>query len=162
MFRCGHASLTHHLTVSLPLIRLLYASRATTGTSYAALLGIMDHAQEKNSAAAVTGMLCYGSGQFLQALEGDRQTVSELYHRIAPDRRHTQCQLIAVVEIDARAFAEWSMKVVNWEDGGAARRQSMLETDTGSSEFDPSAMSAVQADAFLHHLAQREREMAGE
>lgn len=160
--RFGHASFFRHHTVSLPLIRLLYASRATSGTSYGALIGIMDHARDKNSISNITGMLCYGSGQFLQALEGDRQSVSALYHRIAPDERHTECQLISIVEIDARAFAEWSMKVVNWDDGKSTRRQSLLEADTGTSEFNPSAMHAEQANRFLLHLAELEREIAGD
>ena len=160
--RFGHAAILRPHTVSQPLIRLLYASRASSGTSYGALLGIMDHARDKNSMSNITGMLCYGSGQFLQALEGERQAVSNLYHRIAPDPRHTECQLIAVVEIGQRAFAEWSMKVVNWDDGASARRQTLLQADTGSSEFNPSGMTATQADTFLLHLAQFEREIAGE
>lgn len=130
--------------------------------SYGALLGIMDHARDRNSASGITGMLCYGSGQFLQALEGERQAVSDLYHRIAPDLRHTSCQLISVFEIAERAFPEWSMKVVDWGDGDRVRRRALLEADTGSSDFNPGDMSATQADSFLQHLAALEREIAGD
>jgi hypothetical protein len=143
-------------------IRLIYSSAAAVGMSYGALSDIMTHAQDSNPARGITGMLCYGSGQFLQALEGDRAAVNALYHRIATDNRHTACQLISVEEIAERDFAEWSMKVVNWEDGDTARRRALLQSDTGSTVFDPGAMTSGQATAFLRHLADLERELAGD
>lgn len=143
-------------------IRLIYSSAAAVGMSYGALTDIMIHAQTSNPARGITGMLCYGSGQFLQALEGERKAVNALYHRIATDNRHAACQLIGVEEIATRDFAEWSMKVVNWEDGDAARRRALLEADTGTSQFNPGAMTSGQATAFLRHLAELERELAGD
>jgi hypothetical protein len=146
----------------VPTIRLIYFSAASAGMSYGALVDIMDHAQSRNIERGITGILCYGSGQFLQALEGERGAVNALYHRIAADRRHLDCQLMSVEEIGVRAFPEWTMKVVNWEDGDTARRRAMLEADTGSAVFDPAAMSAAQATAFLSHLADLERELAAD
>jgi Sensors of blue-light using FAD len=144
----------------LPTIRLVYSSQAADGMTYSILVGIMAHAQSKNSARGITGILCYGSGQFLQALEGEREAVNALYHQIAADARHGSCQLIAVEEITQRAFPEWTMKVVNWEDGDGARRRAMLEADTGSSVFAPRGMTATQAATFLEHLADMERELS--
>jgi hypothetical protein len=69
---------------------------------------------------------------------------------------------MSVDEIASRAFPEWTMKVVNWEDGDMARRRTMLQADTGSEVFTPSAMTATQASAFLMHLAELERELAGD
>lgn len=143
----------------MPLIRLLYSSQAADSMTYSLLVGIMAHAQTKNTARGITGILCYGSGQFLQALEGEREVVNAVYHEIAADTRHGSCQLVAVEEISDRAFPEWTMKVVNWEDGDSARRRAMLEADTGSPVFEPRAMSASQATTFLNHLAQMEREL---
>ena len=130
--------------------------------SYGTLIEIMDHAQTRNVERGITGILCYGSGQFLQALEGDRAAVNALYHQIAVDGRHLDCQLMSVEEIDRRAFPEWTMKVVNWEDGDTARRRAMLAADTGSDVFDPATMSAAQATMFLAHLADLERELAAD
>ncbi len=130
--------------------------------SYGALVEIMDFAQTRNVERGITGILCYGSGQFLQALEGERGAVNALYHRIATDGRHLDCQLVDVSEIAERAFPEWTMKVVNWEDGDSARRRALLEADTGSDVFDPSTMHAAQASAFLLHLAELERELAAD
>lgn len=146
----------------VPSIRLVYFSAATAAIHYGGLVEIMDHAQTRNVERGITGILCYGSGQFLQALEGERRAVNTLYHQIATDDRHLDCQLIDVREIEERAFPEWTMKVVNWEDGDAARRRAMLRADTGSDVFDPASMSASQATAFLLHLAALERELAAD
>lgn len=146
----------------MPTIRLIYSSAASAGMSYGSLVEIMDHAQARNVERGITGILCYGSGQFLQALEGERRAVNALYHRIAVDLRHADCQLMDVAEIDARAFPEWTMKVVNWEDGDTARRRAVLQADTGSDVFDPVTMTSAQASAFLTHLADLERELAAD
>jgi hypothetical protein len=146
----------------VPIIRLVYSSAAAGGMTYSTLVEIMAHAHTRNVADGITGILCYGSGQFLQALEGERAAVTALYHRIAVDPRHDACQLIAVEEIAQRAFPEWTMKVVNWEGGDAARRRALLEADTGSTRFAPGEMSASQASAFLVHLAEMERELGGD
>lgn len=146
----------------VPLVRLLYASDAVGILPYSTLVGIMTHAQQRNPTRGITGMLCYGSGQFLQVLEGDREPVNRLYHAIARDTRHERCELLSVSEVDRRDFPEWSMKVVNWEDGDAARRRALLEGETGSAVFNPRALSADQAISFLRHLAELERELASE
>ena len=138
-------------------IRLIYASDAREDLRYRDFMTIMDTAAETNRERAITGMLCYGGGQFLQALEGERLTVNALYHHIATDPRHTNCQLLSVEEISARDFAEWSMKIVDWNDAVTATRQAMLLKHSGSSQFDPSQMSAQQATAFLRDLAAMER-----
>ena len=146
----------------MPDIRLLYSSAASADKSYGALVEIMNHAQARNVERGITGILCYGSGQFLQALEGERRSVNALYHRIAQDARHADCQLIDVAEIESRAFPEWTMKVVNWETGDTARRRAVLQADTGSEVFDPAVMTATQATTFLLHLAELERELAAD
>lgn len=146
----------------VPDIRLIYFSTASAVTSYGALVEIMDFAQPRNGERGITGILCYGSGRFLQALEGERGAVSDLYRRIAADTRHRDCQLVDVSEIDVRAFPEWTMKVVNWDSGDSARHRALLRADTGAVVFDPSTMPAAQASAFLLHLAELERELAAD
>ena len=50
-------------------IRLIYASDAREDLRYRDFMAIMDSAAETNRERAITGLLCYGGGQFLQALE---------------------------------------------------------------------------------------------
>lgn len=138
-------------------IRLIYASDAQEGLRYRDFMTIMAKAGETNRDRAITGLLCYGGGQFLQALEGDRLAVNGLYHHIVKDPRHSNCQLLSVEEISSRDFAEWSMKIVDWNDAVTAARQTMLLKHSGSREFDPANMSGLQAAAFLRDLADMER-----
>ena len=138
-------------------IRLIYASDAREGLRYRDFVTIMDKAAETNRERAITGILCYGGGQFLQALEGERLAVNALYHHIALDARHTNCQLLSVEEISTRDFAEWSMKIIDWNDSVTAGRQTVLLRHSGSRQFDPAQMSGQQAAAFLRDLAAMER-----
>lgn len=138
-------------------IRLIYASDAREGLSYRDFVTIMDKAAETNRERAITGILCYGGGQFLQALEGDRPAVNALYHHIAQDHRHTNCQLLNVEEISIRDFAEWSMKIIDWNDAVTAGREAVLLKHSGSTQFDPAHMSGEQAAVFLRDLAALER-----
>lgn len=138
-------------------IRLIYASDARDDLRYRDFMTIMDTAAETNRERAISGILCYGGGQFLQALEGERLAVNALYHHIAIDPRHSNCQLLSVEEISTRDFAEWSMKIVDWNDAVTATRQTVLLKHSGSRVFDPAQMSGSQAAAFLRDLAAMER-----
>lgn len=138
-------------------IRLIYSSTAVDGLRYADFVSLMARAEESNGQHAITGILCYGSGQFLQALEGERTAVNALYHHIAKDPRHAHCQLLSVKEIDTRDFAEWSMKIIDWNDAVTAARQTLLLKHSGSNLFTPDLMSSAQATKFLCDLAAMER-----
>lgn len=131
-------------------IRLLYASDAQAGLSYRDVLTIMEKAARANTTRGITGLLCYGFGQFLQILEGERAMVNELYHHIVRDPRHAACQLLLVEDIVARDFPEWSMKVVNWSDAAGA---------TQGAAFSPGLMTGTEALAFLRTVAAAEREL---
>ena len=74
------------------LVRLLYASRAVD-TSPAAIEAILTQSRQHNPGSGITGVLCYGGGVFLQAIEGGRSAVSELYGHIQKDSRHKDCLL---------------------------------------------------------------------
>ena len=59
------------------LVRLLYASRAVDA-SPAAIEAILTQSRQHNPGSGITGILCYGGGVFLQAIEGGRSAVNEL------------------------------------------------------------------------------------
>lgn len=138
-------------------IRLVYASDAREGLRYRDFMTIMNRAAETNRERAVTGILYFGGSQFLQVLEGERLAVNTLYHSIATDPRHSNCQLLSVEEIRTRDFAEWSMKIVDWNCAVTAERRKILLQHSGSRHFDPAQMSGQQASAFLRDLAAMER-----
>ena len=58
------------------LVRLLYASRAVD-PSPDVIEDILAQSRQFNPSCGITGILCYGGGIFLQALEGGRMAVSD-------------------------------------------------------------------------------------
>lgn len=95
------------------MINLIYASSATEMLTEPALLEILEKAREKNARLGITGMLLYRGGNFLQVLEGEDETVRELYKVIRQDQRHKGVMLIAERPVSERNFAEWKMAFVN-------------------------------------------------
>lgn len=95
------------------MINLIYASSATEMLTEPALLEILEKAREKNARLGITGMLLYRGGNFLQVLEGEDESVRELYKVIRQDQRHKGVMLIAERPVPERNFAEWKMAFVN-------------------------------------------------
>ena len=95
------------------LVRLLYASRLADTESATATESILAQSRNHNPASGITGILCYGGGIFLQALEGGRQQVSALYGHIQKDVRHKDVVLLHYEEIMERRFGGWTMGQVN-------------------------------------------------
>lgn len=133
-------------------IRLVYSSVARAGLDLGHIKGILREARAHNTAAGLTGMLCFGDGQFLQVLEGGRSAVSRIYNKIILDSRHTDAEVLESCAISARDFPKWSMKLVAIE--GTARR-ALLPPE--SPNFDPRSMTGPRAMDFLRALVELER-----
>jgi hypothetical protein len=86
------------------LVRLLYASRAVD-PSPDVIEDILAQSRQFNPSCGITGILCYGGGIFLQALEGGRMAVSDLYGHIQKDPRHKDVVLLHYEEISERRLA---------------------------------------------------------
>ena len=86
------------------LIQLTYASRTTGNLGPADIKDILAASQRNNARLGVTGALCLNNGIFLQQLEGDREIVNALYHRILLDSRHRDPAILDFSEIHARRF----------------------------------------------------------
>ncbi len=89
-------------------------------------------------------MLCYDQRYFLQALEGEREAVNELYLDIADDPRHDEVVIISYQETEAPVFPEWQMGYA----GSSAEFADSLQ-ELGQSSFSPDEMSGEQAYSFL-------------
>ena len=95
------------------LVRLVYASRAVAAVDQEELVAILRKSKTNNPKLGITGVLCFSEGIFLQALEGGRGAVNQLYNRIVADTRHTDVELLHFEEVTERRFAGWSMGQVN-------------------------------------------------
>ena len=130
------------------LVRLLYASRLADSESASATESILAQSRTHNPASGITGILCYGGGIFLQALEGGRMPVSELYGHIQKDARHKDVVLLHYEEIMERRFGGWTMGQVNV----AKLNTSILLKYSEKPEFNPYAVSGEVSLALLEEL----------
>jgi Sensors of blue-light using FAD len=129
------------------LVRLLYASRALD-TSPGAIEAILAQSRQYNPTCGITGILCYGGGIFLQAIEGGRMAVNELYGHIQRDVRHKDVALLHYEEISERRFGGWTMGQVNV----LRLNQSILLKYAEKPELDPYAVSGKVSLALLEEL----------
>lgn len=129
------------------LVRLLYASRAVD-TSDEAIEAILTQSRNANPLCGITGILCYGGGIFLQAIEGGRMPVSELYGHIQKDVRHKDVVLLHYEEITERRFGGWTMGQVNVSRINA----SILLKYAEKPELDPYSVSGRVSLALLEEL----------
>ena len=129
------------------LVRLLYASRAVD-TSADAIDAILSQSRQSNPVCGITGILCYGGGIFLQAIEGGRMAVSELFGHIQKDARHEDVVLLHYEEIPERRFGGWTMGQVNM----SRINTSILLKYAEKPELDPYAVSGKVSLALLEEL----------
>ena len=129
------------------LVRLLYCSRAVD-TSPEAIEAILSQSRQHNTASGITGILCYGGGIFLQAIEGGRMQVSDLFGHIMRDPRHKDVSLLDFEEIEERRFGGWSMGQVNVSKVNHA----ILLKYSEKPELDPYAVSGRVSLALLEDL----------
>ncbi len=130
------------------LVRLLYASRSANPASSEVTEAILAQSRSHNPAIGITGILCYGGGIFLQALEGGRDQVSDLYGHIQKDPRHKDVVLLHYEEITERRFGGWTMGQVNVAKVNA----SILLKYSEKAELDPYAVSGKVSLALLEDL----------
>lgn len=129
------------------LVRLLYVSRLAD-TSPDAIETILAQSRGHNPGSGITGVLCYGEGIFLQAIEGGRCAVNALYGQILRDPRHRQVELLHYEEIAERRFGCWTMGQVNLSKINHA----ILLKYSERAELDPYAVSGQVSLALLEEL----------
>lgn len=89
--------------------QLVYLSRVAKPLVYEDLKRILDTSRLNNRQSYVTGILLTDGQKFLQALEGERQDVSDALDRISKDLRHYGMKILADRETSQREFGNWAM-----------------------------------------------------
>jgi Sensors of blue-light using FAD len=130
------------------LVRLLYVSRALDPKAEEETDSILDSSRQHNIANGITGILCYGGGIYLQAIEGGRKQVNELYGHILRDARHKDVVLLHYQEITERRFGGWTMGKVNL----SKLNTSIVLKYSEQPELDPYSVSGVVSLALLEEL----------
>ena len=94
------------------LTRLLYVSKPVGPITTHVTASLLENSRLNNNKSEITGVLCQGSGIYMQVLEGERTAVNALYSRIIADTRHHQVELLSFEEVDQRRYGQWSMALV--------------------------------------------------
>ena len=95
--------------MSDPIHQLVYISAAEHDFSEKELKQLLAKARENNESLGITGMLLFHEGSFIQALEGNKESVEKLYEKIGLDQRHSETRVIFRGELEERDFETWSM-----------------------------------------------------
>jgi hypothetical protein len=130
------------------LVRLLYVSTLKAPNDAAVIDSILAQSRAHNPAKGITGILVHSEGIFLQAIEGGRKQVSELYGHITKDPRHTDVVLLHYEEIAERRFGGWTMGQVNLAKVNA----SVLLKYSETAELNPYGVSGAVSLALLEEL----------
>lgn len=89
--------------------QLLYISTSTKPAIGDVLATILVQSRRNNAAAGLSGLLWTDGSRFLQVLEGDDQSLSTTFSRIATDARHKAIVMLHDRSIADRTFGLWSM-----------------------------------------------------
>jgi len=103
--------------------QIVYTSSAKQEFSAADLKKLLVAARMRNKAVGVTGMLVFHDGAFLQALEGEKRAVNEIFARIQNDPRHGDLVVLhRGPGPEQRVFGEWSMGFADFSGAAAILR----------------------------------------
>ena len=86
------------------------------GTGDRGLSDVLAQSRINNPRLGITGMLLYSDGNFMQAIEGDEESVDRLAETIAQDPRHCRLTRLYRGAITERQFPDWSMALRQMSD----------------------------------------------
>ena len=112
------------------MYRLVYVSTAVDGLTHADIENILNESQSNNDERYITGFLAHNGQAFMQALEGDRDEVRQIYARIQKDQRHFGVTQIIGEPIEKRAFPQWSMNYHRVDDADGSSAMMVRRDDT--------------------------------
>ena len=92
------------------MYRLIYKSRSVQPLDWDIVHDITDKSEANNESCGVTGVLLASRNHYLQVLEGNFESINQIFRRIVKDDRHCDLSLISFSVVDARLFAGWGMR----------------------------------------------------
>ena len=111
---------------------LVYISAAAKLYSPSHLDKILTVSRKNNTKSNISGILLCHDGSILQVLGGEKQTVTDLHHKIKKDERHRDIIWLVQGTSEDRNFGEWSMgfKAVSHNDWN--KYEGYIKADTAS------------------------------
>lgn len=91
------------------LYRLVYTSARSSHCNDDEIDKILAASKMNNKSLGITGVLLHTPDRFLQVLEGEKDKVMELYHKIEKDTRHGGSNMRFCEPVTQRHFGDWNM-----------------------------------------------------
>ena len=91
-----------------------YTGPATAASQTAA--DIVAVAKAQNPLHAITGVLFFTRGKFLQVIEGPEEALRQLMRNIESDTRHTNVEYVIDTPVQRRGFPQWNMDFFNLDE----------------------------------------------
>lgn len=91
------------------LYQIVYTSVATAPFGRTELMDLLKGSVRRNTRAGITGLLLYQSGAFIQALEGEKAALTDLFEKISHDPRHHHLIRLIQGPIAERNFPDSAM-----------------------------------------------------
>lgn len=91
------------------LISYISDSALCHGKSRSEVNNIVKTAQANNANRGITGVLFFANNHFFQTIEGEKETLFDLYDTIKQDERHHEVRTLIDQPIRERAFGDWSL-----------------------------------------------------
>lgn len=109
------------------MYRIVYVSSASKYFARNDIESMLKLARVKNEKIGITGMLLYKDGNFLQALEGERDVVEKLSKTIQQDPRHSGFVMLMQGPVDARLFPDSPMGFHDLAEEPLSKKPGYLE-----------------------------------
>ncbi len=135
------------------MIQLSYLSTATQPMGAEPLSALLQQCLGYNPGNGITGLLLYGNGTFLQALEGEEDVVTPLYEKIARDPRHADVKCLNSKTIETRQYPEWSMGFRRVADADLADVAGLRDFNKATFNADFLAANAEAREDIMSHYA---------
>jgi len=91
------------------LHRLVYTSVRKPNCTDEEIRKILASCEKNNPGKNITGVLLHSDKRFIQYIEGDGETIRNLYDHIEDDPRHAGVNLRSFEQIPERKFGSWHM-----------------------------------------------------
>lgn len=130
--------------------QLIYTSKATITFEENGLENLLVLARKKNAESGITGLLLFGSGHFIQVLEGTAKYVDKTFSSIEKDVRHTDIEMIFTGYASQRSYSGWDMASIPlWnpcEDGTITQLSKTVWAKNSKTQ------ESLDAGQFIKHL----------
>ena len=96
--------------------QVIYISKAADNFAATELRELAEVAARNNKLRGITGALLFIDNCFIQVIEGDEYSMSDLLAKLKADPRHHDIRIISDQLEECRHFADWSMGLISTPD----------------------------------------------